>query len=148
MFKSSFWYHKSVQSVYFLTVKVIEKSYFPLAKAEKNRFFFYLTKLSQSFYLKFTKKKRNWKSQKALELFRETYFQIKVNKSGRRRNPGIFAVTAHLELVFPRSLFFKVYQCIKKVNKNRIVMRKLLFPPRLTMKLKKQTPPRESYTFA
>ena len=57
----------------------------PTLKGRKNRFFFYLTK---KFNLTFPLKKNFLKFSEAPKWFSETYFQIKVNKSGRCHNIG------------------------------------------------------------
>ena len=54
-------------------------------RPKKNRFFFYLTK---KFNLTFPLKKKFLKISEAPEWFSKTYFQIKVNKSGRCHNLG------------------------------------------------------------
>ena len=63
--------------------------YFPTSEAEKIDFCFIWLNWIQTFKLTFPFK-NFLKSLKATELFRKTYFQIKVNKSGRCHNlaPG------------------------------------------------------------
>ena len=56
-------------------------------RGRKNRFFFYLTKLITNIQPNVTIKKFK-KSLQAPELFRKTYFHMKVSKSGRCHNVG------------------------------------------------------------
>ena len=59
----------------------------PTFRGRKNRFFFYLTKLITNIQPNVTIKKFK-KSLQAPELFRKTYFHMKVIKSGRCYNVG------------------------------------------------------------
>ena len=59
----------------------------PTFRGRKNRFFFYLTKLITNIQPNVTIKKFK-KSLQAPELFRKTYFHMKVIKSGRCHNVG------------------------------------------------------------
>ena len=74
---------------FYFCKQLVFKITFHLQRPEKNRFFFYLEKLSSNIkpdvsIIKYLK------SLKAPKLFRKTYFKIKVNKSGRYQNlePG------------------------------------------------------------
>ena len=59
----------------------------PTFRGRENRFFLYLTKLNSNIQPNVsTKKKKKLKFLKVPELFRKTYFKIKVNKSGRCHN--------------------------------------------------------------
>ena len=59
-----------------------------LQRPKKSIFFFIWKKLNSNFKPNVSIKKKCLKSLKAPELFRKTYFQIKVNTSGRCRNLG------------------------------------------------------------
>ena len=104
----------------------------PTLKGRKNRFFFYLTK---KFNLTFPLKKNFLKFSEAPKWFSETYFQIKVNKSGRCHNigpgwipGGIFAATAHLRARFHVIYLFCLHRalvealCLWKNQTRKIVL--------------------------
>ena len=65
----------------------LDLSLLPTFRGRKNRFFFHLTKLITNIQPNVTIKKFK-KSLQAPELFRKTYFHMKVIKSGRCHNVG------------------------------------------------------------
>ena len=110
-----------------LTLKLL-----PTLRGHKNRFFFYLTK---KFNLTFPLKKNFLKFSEAPKWFSKTYFQIKVNKSGRCHNigpgwipGGIFAATAHLGARFHVICVFCLHRalvealCLWKNQTRKIVL--------------------------